>query len=77
MTSKEQFSKNPKLIPPLIFAFYRPRRQSLQGMQNSIDYIEAEDRGRSIGGCFDKYGRCPLTIRRLLPDNYVEVMKKR
>ena len=61
----------------LIFAFYRPRRQSLQGMQNSIDYIEAEDRGRSIGGCFDKYGRCPLTIRRLLPDNYVEVMKKR
>ena len=57
--------------------FYRPRREDFNDVENVIDYIEAEDRGRYFGGCFEKYGMCPLTIRRFLPDNYVEMMKKR
>merc|ERR1711971_1230034 len=52
-----------------------PRRDGRDDETN--DYTLAEDQGRYFGGCFEKYGKCPLTIRRLLPDNYIEMMKRR
>lgn len=53
---------------------FSPRRE---GYDVTNDYTDAEDQGRQFGGCFAKYGACPLTIRRLLPDRYVEMMKRR
>ena len=34
----------------LQFLHSRPRRESMYGIENSIDYLEAEDRGRDFGG---------------------------
>ena len=63
------------LVPLHYKLLYRPRRGD--GTATVNEYLEAEDQGRSLGRCFDKYGACPLTVRRILPDNYVEMMKKR
>jgi len=69
--------KDRSLMGEILHRLVEPRRENFNDIENVIDYLEAEDRGRYFGGCFEKYGMCPLTVRRFLPDNYVEMMKKR
>merc|ERR1712029_755702 len=69
--------KERSLMGEILHRIVEPRREGDGSSATVNEYQEAEDQGRVFGRCFDKYGVCPLTVRRILPDNYAEMMKKK
>ena len=66
----------PTILPHFYISF-RPRRGDGRRRKGNddpfknnesllADYIDAEDEGKSSGGCFQKYGMCPFSIRSIL-----------
>lgn len=67
--------KQRSFMGEILHRIIEPRTDSNEMMN---DYVAAEIQGKAYGECSTKYGKCPLTIRRLLPESYVnEVMRKR
>lgn len=55
---------------------FSPRKGKTKKLE---DYLEAETQGLTYGNCDEVYGQCPLTIRKILPEKFVNkaIMKKK
>jgi hypothetical protein len=59
-----------------LLSCFSPRKGKTKKLD---DYVEAETRGQTDGNCGEVYGQCPLSIRKILPETFINkvIMKKK
>ena len=70
------YIRSPSLCSIYKKLHFSPRK----GKTSKLDeYVEAETRGMNEGRCEEVYGSCPLSVRKLMPEQLIQkaMMKKK